>query len=85
MTTFCADASGAVTAPQSGTCSTGATSYIVADSTGVGTVTAVWAPLTVDASAADLGAVWIFGFSTVVSLWWIAKNLGLILSFIRRS
>lgn len=32
----------------------------------------------------SLGAIWIFGFATVVSLWFFAKNMGLILSSIRR-
>lgn len=42
------------------------------------------APVPDSIDYAALGAIWTFGFASVVSLWWVSKNIGLIVNSIRR-
>lgn len=42
------------------------------------------APVPNSIDYASLGGIWTFGFASVVTLWWVSKNAGLIVNSIRR-
>lgn len=42
------------------------------------------APISDAIDYSSLGGIWTFGFASVVTLWWVSKNIGLIVNSIRR-
>lgn len=44
----------------------------------------LWDAVAIPVNYADLGALWAFGFSMTVGLWFLAKNIGVVVNAIRR-